>query len=226
MTLNSTNSALLSQIPNSPNGPNSTTNSQEGGLAPARRPPIIIPTMSQKWSNKNLPGALHFVTGNVLDRRPIFRQEGNCRAFMHELQDLRKSLECKLIAFVIMLDHFHLILNPRDGDIRSKTGIMKSLSAKRIVSLYPSGTFETVDGNQVWQESFKSLALWSEWMIRQKTNYIHANPVRAGLVNTAADYRWSSFHAFYSNDVEEILRVDKEWWWPEDVDKLRRAMGN
>ena len=181
--------------------------------------------MSKKWTNKNLPGALHFVTGNVLDRRPIFRQEKNCVAFLEELQGLRRSLECKLIAFVIMLDHFHLILNPRDGDIRSHTGILKSLSAKRIVSLYPTGTFETADGNQVWQESFKSLALWSEWMIKQKTNYIHANPVRAGLVKTAADYRWSSFHAFYSNDVEDILMVDKEWWWPENVDKLRRAMG-
>jgi hypothetical protein len=62
-------------------------------------------------------------------------------------------------------------------------------------------------------------------MIKQKTNYIHSNPVRAGLVNRAADYRWSSFHGFYSNDVEEVLQIDKEWWWPEDVDKLRRAMG-
>lgn len=124
-----------------------------------------------------------------------------------------------------MLDHFHLILNPRDGDIQSKIGILKSLSAKQIISKNPAGTFETADENQVWQESFKSLALWSEWMIRQKTNYIHANPVRAGLVKTAADYRWSSFHGFYSNDVEDILQVDKEWWWPEDVDKLRKTMG-
>ena len=87
------------------------------------------------------------------------------------------------------------------------------------------GKFETVGGNQVWQESFKSLALWSEWMIKQKTKYIHANPVRAGLAKTAADHRWSSFHGFYSKNVEEILQIDKDWWWPEDVEKLRRAMG-
>ena len=62
-------------------------------------------------------------------------------------------------------------------------------------------------------------------MISQKTNYIHANPVRAGLVKTTAEYPWSSFHAFYSKDVDVLLQVDKEWWWPEDVEKLRRAMG-
>ena len=181
--------------------------------------------MAKKWTNKNLPGALHFVTGNVLNRRQIFRQEKNCIAFLQELQDLRISRQCKLIAFVIMLDHFHLILNPRDGDIRSHTGILKSLSAKRIVSLHPTGAFETVDGNQVWQESFKSLALWSGWMISQKIHYIHANPVRAGLAKTTDEYPWSSFHAFYSDNVDELLQVDKEWWWPDDVEKLRRAIG-
>ena len=62
-------------------------------------------------------------------------------------------------------------------------------------------------------------------MIKQKTNYIHANPVRAGLAKTAVDYRWSSFHGFYSNEIEEMLQVDKEWWWPEDVEKLRKAIG-
>jgi hypothetical protein len=36
------------------------------------------------------------------------------------------------------------------------------------------------------------------WMIWQKINYIHANPVKADLVNSAKDYRWTSFHAFYS----------------------------
>ena len=138
--------------------------------------------MSKKWTNQNLPGALHFVTGNVLNRRQIFRQEKNCIAFLQELQDLRTSHECKVIAFVIMLEHFHLILNPRDGDIQSHTGILKSLSAKQIISRHPPGTFETVDGNQVWQESFKSLALWSGWMISHKIHYIHANPVRDGLV--------------------------------------------
>jgi putative transposase len=181
--------------------------------------------MSKKWSNKNLAGALHFVTGSILNRRPIFRFEKNCIAFLEELQNLRKTRECRLIAFAIMLDHFHLILNPRDGDIKSHTGMLKSLTAKRIVSLSPDHTFETSDGNQVWQESFKSLALWSEWMISQKTNYIHANPVRAGLVKTTAEYRWSSFHAFYSKDVDGLLQVDKEWWWPEDVEKLRQVMG-
>jgi REP element-mobilizing transposase RayT len=91
--------------------------------------------MAKKWHNKNLPGALHFVTANVLNRRRIFQKESYCRAFLRELQRLRTQYECKLIAFVIMLDHIHLILNPRSGDIQTATGLLKELSAKELVSL-------------------------------------------------------------------------------------------
>ncbi len=77
--------------------------------------------------------------------------------------------------------------------------------------------------HQVWQESFKGMPLWSEWMIWQKINYIHANPLKAGLVTSAKDYRWSSFRAFYSN-TGEPLAVDHEWWWDDDSEKLSEAV--
>ena len=62
------------------------------------------------------------------------------------------------------------------------------------------------------------------WLIWQKIDYIHNNPVKAFLVKSAADYRWSSFRAFYFQSGEP-LPVDKEWWWPDDVKKLSVAMG-
>jgi REP element-mobilizing transposase RayT len=93
--------------------------------------------MAKKWTNLNLPGALHFVTGNVLNRSQIFRIAANCRSFLDNLQALRNERQCKLIAFVIMLDHFHLILNPRDGDIQTSIGILKSFTAKSLVQLAP-----------------------------------------------------------------------------------------
>ncbi len=181
--------------------------------------------MSQKWSNKNLPGAMHFITGNVLNRKPIFKTEQNCKAFLEECQNLRVKMECKLIAFVLMPDHFHLVVNPRDGNIREWTGALKSLSAKSLVKICPKDWFLQADGgHQVWQESFKALPLWSNWMIWQKLNYIHANPLKANLVKATGDYRWSSFHAFYKDEIEPFLQVDKDWWWPGDVQKLEKSI--
>lgn len=79
------------------------------------------------------------------------------------------------------------------------------------------------DLHQIWQESFKATPLWSAWMIWQKINYIHANPLKARLVTSSRDYPWSSFRAFYEG-TNEPLPVDHEWWWPEDSEKLSMAM--
>ena len=185
--------------------------------------------MARKWSNRNLPGALHFVTGSFHDRLRVFTREAACQAFVDMLAQKKDPWPFKLIAYVLMPDHFHLIVNPRDGRIRELMGALKSLSARAIVQAVPDMSFrlEYDDENQpvhrVWQESFKGLPLWSNWMIWQKINYIHSNPVRAGLVKSAADYRWSSYAAFYSPEKDIPMEVDRDWWWPEDVKKLAVA---
>jgi REP element-mobilizing transposase RayT len=128
-----------------------------------------------------------------------------------------------------MPDHLHLIVNPRDGGVTDLTGAIKGLSARRIIDAAPPGTFllekPSPDGatHQVWQDSFKSLPLWSDWLIWQKINYIHNNPLKARQAKSAGDYRWSSFRDFY-HQTGEPLPVDREWWWPEDVGKLSVAM--
>jgi len=181
--------------------------------------------MTKKWSNLNLPGALHFVTGNVLHRIPIFRQDQCCEAFLAACSTLLHDWPCKLISYVLMPDHFHLILNPRDGDITGFTGALKSIAAGRIIEITEDKRFRQRDGftHQVWQDSFKALPLWSSWMIWQKIDYIHANPVKARLVSSARDYRWTSFRDFYFNSGEP-LSVDHDWFWPDDSEKLKRAM--
>jgi REP element-mobilizing transposase RayT len=190
-------------------------------------PPLFRP-MARKWSNQNLAGALHYVTGNVRDRIPVFKREDCCLGFLKVFRDLLRDWPSKLIAYVIMPDHIHLIVNPKDGRIREFTGKLKALSAYELVEITGGQRFEIKDSDdgsthQVWQESFKAQPLWSSWMIWQKINYIHSNPVKARLVKSAKDYRWSSFNAFYSGQSEP-LAVDKDWWWPDDSEKLSKAM--
>ena len=130
-----------------------------------------------------------------------------------------------------MPDHFHLILNPQDGDIQGFGGALKSLAAKKVIEITGGQQFllkvPDKDGSihQVWQESFKAWPLWSAWMIWQKIHYIHANPLKARLVSSARDYRWSSFGAFYC-DSNQPLPVDTDWWWPDDAEKLSKQQRN
>ncbi len=44
--------------------------------------------MAREWSNLNLPGALHYITGNFLDRTPVFTDPECCKVFLDELQKL------------------------------------------------------------------------------------------------------------------------------------------
>ena len=133
--------------------------------------------MTKKWSNLNLPGALHYVTGNI----------------------------------------------------KGFTGALKSLTARKIIGVSKEQQFQQLKSDkgssihQLWQESFKALPLWSAWLIWQKINYIHANPVKARLVPSARDYAWSSFRAFYGISTEPLV-VDRDWWWPEDSAKLSKAV--
>jgi len=125
--------------------------------------------MTKKWSNLNLPGALHFVTGNVLHRIPIFRQDRCCEAFLAACSILLNDWPCKLISYVLMHDHFHLILNPRDGDVTGFTGALKSIAAGRVIEITEDKRFRQRDGftHQVLQDTFKALPLFSFWMIWQ-----------------------------------------------------------
>jgi REP element-mobilizing transposase RayT len=185
--------------------------------------------MARKWSNLNLPGALHFITGNLINRTQSFRRKSHCLAILGVCQKLVVEWPAKLIAYVLMPDHFHIIVNPRDGDIKGFTAALKSLSAKALITVNPDPRFirkiPDSDGSihQVWQESFKAMPLWSGWMIWQKINYIHANPVKAGLVKSSKDYQWSSFRAFYQ-DSKEPLPVSHDWWWSDDSEKLSKAL--
>ncbi len=180
--------------------------------------------MARKWSNLNIPGALHYVTGNLLNRQLVFSNPACCRAFLKELETLNQKWPSKLITYVLMPDHFHLIANPTDGRIREFTGHLKAVAAKAIINLNTGFVFpKRKKGHQVWQESFKSFPLWSPFMIWQKINYIHNNPIKSKLVKSAKDYYWSGFRSFYQMDAEP-LEVDHEWWWPDDAEKLSRSM--
>jgi REP element-mobilizing transposase RayT len=174
--------------------------------------------MARKWSNLNLPDVLHFVTGNFLNRQRVFLEDQCCAAFVEVLRSFNETWPSKLVAYVLMPDHFHLICNPRDGRIREFCRELKSAAAKQIVLSSGLEFRKLSEGRQVWQQSFKAIPLWSGWMISQKINYVHANPVKARLVKSARDYYWSSFRSFYRLG-DEPLAVDREWWW-EGAEKL------
>ena len=108
-----------------------------------------------------------------------------------------------LHAFVIMPHHFHAIITaPEEKTLswlmqRIKSNTAKDFMAKLLrheSSLLDSQT--GLDERVFWMRSFRSFAICDDKVSREKTDYIHLNPVRAEMVIHPREYRWSSFEIF------------------------------
>ena len=186
--------------------------------------------MAKKWTNQNLPGALHFVTGNVNKRRPIFHDPAMARALLEECQKHRAERSCKLIAFVVMPDHFHLISDSEKKPAKVLQFVNGIVSRRVIDFLKQHGHGSSLKKLQheeyrrghkysLWDHHPNVRLLTSENMLMERVHYTHQNPVRAGLVSRAEDYIHSSVRIWNGMPLEdEPLTVD--------VGKLRRRMGN
>ena len=153
---------------------------------------------------------LQFVATRTHGGLRLFRHPRLCQEFLQALRELRQEHPFKLFAYVIMPNHVHLVVHPSDGRIPELMKKLKSLSARRIINcLKKSGDDKLLtalrkatlgrkqDTYQVWQDGFHAVPLWSEWMIRKKIDYVHANPLRQGVVKSAKDYTWSSFSNYH-----------------------------
>ena len=160
----------------------------------------------------------HFVTTKTYKNHPFFRDEGLCRILVEEFRFYCRRLGFTLAGYVIMPDHVHLLLwwdseeKPKLGisNIMSRIKTMTSKRAKRY--LFYDGGIEYVDrladvGQpnlgpfRLWQPGFYDFNVYSEQKLLEKLNYMHANPVKAGLVHLPGDYRWSSYREYHGEDV-------------------------
>jgi hypothetical protein len=80
----------------------------------------------------------------------------------------------------------------------------------------------------VWLKDFSSIDLWSPKFIRQKLNYIHLNPVRAGLCEHPAAWKWSSYRAYLPHAAGSVpIEMDWRGYWREaDLDATVETAGN
>ena len=63
---------------------------------------------------------------------------------------------------------------------------------------------------KVWQDSFWEQNIYTDAFLKQKLDYIHLNPVRAGIVNNAVDYFYSSARNYYLDD-QHLIEIDVNW---------------
>ena len=134
-----------------------------------------------------LPGqAMHLIQrGN--NRQAIFFADADYRFYYEALEDAAIRYGCAVHAYVFMTNHVHLLMTPstRDGPSR----VMQSVGRRYVRHV---NTTHRRTGT-LWEGRFRSAIVDSERYLLTCSRYIELNPVRAGMVNSPQDYRWSSY---------------------------------
>lgn len=127
-------------------------------------------------------GRIYLITTVTHERTPVFLDLALARAVINTMRKLDDMGFCHSLAYVLMPDHLHWLLQLQQGELSTVVGRFKGNSASSVNSL------RRCKGTSLWQRGFHDHALRAEEDIRSVARYIVANPLRAGLVTSIADY--------------------------------------
>ncbi len=143
------------------------------------------------------------IRGN--NRQYVLRTDEDKIIFLKTLSKFKERFGFKVYSLVLMDTHPHLIIEPS-----CNINISKIMHA---IELSYSFKFREKYGytGHVWQGRFKSNVITGYDYILSCIEYIHNNPVRAGIVVSPNDYLWSSYHFYHSktNPLEGLICLDK-----------------
>lgn len=143
----------------------------------ARMPRIVVPGQ-----------AMHIIQrGN--NRQATFFADEDYQKYLDTLQVLASEYVCSIHAYILMTNHIHLLVTPTHKN--SISLLMQGIGRKYV--RYVNHTYQR--SGTLWEGRFKSALIDSEHYLLACCRYIELNPVRAGMVKSPEQYRWSSYHA-------------------------------
>ncbi len=148
--------------------------------------------------------AVYHVYNRGNNRTKVFGDEEDKELFLRLLNRYRERFMFKIFAICLMENHYHMILetNKKHNISRVMHGVALAYSTKYRKKYRYVG--------HLWQSRFKSRVIEREEYFFECVEYIHQNPVKAKLVESPEDYRYSSASVFagQSQLVSEQLMID------------------
>lgn len=151
-------------------------------------------------------GTARFITFICYRKEPSLVDDLAKQILIRFIDQTRQKYKFKLLGYVIMPDHVHLVLHPLDGTpMGTVIGEIKSLSAREWFKDKKFGTFK---GRRVfWQKRCYDHNCRTAEDVLDKIKYCHNNPVRRGLVQAPQNWEWSSCN-WYLGKREVPLQMD------------------
>ena len=168
----------------------------------------------------------YLLTSVAKDRLPVFRTDAIKDVACKALDEARKSGKFDLYAYVIMPDHLHVITDSArssEDTLRFINGIighrvighLKDQGYESSLRKLRQETKRKNYRHSLWDHHPNVRLLLSEGMLMERVNYLHQNPVRAGLVEHAEDYRYSSVRYWNGKPLEDeplLVDIDRIKW--------------
>jgi len=155
----------------------------------------------------------YYLTSVTHNRLPIFRTDTLKQVVCKALNEARKSAGFLIFAYVILPDHIHL-LTDNAKSTSDTLRFVNGITAKRVIDYLKENDFESClarlriqvrdreHKHSVFQHHPNAFEIYGEDKMMEKVNYIHLNPVRAGLVKVPDDYLYSSSRQWHGKPIE------------------------
>lgn len=157
----------------------------------------------------DVPGQIYHIISRGLERRKIFRDRDDRKEFLIRLSEGLRETEVHCYAWVLMGNHFHLLLRPMLMPISK---LMRKVLTG--YALYFNARHKRV--GHLFQNRYKSILCQEDAYFKQLVGYIHLNPVRANIVKTSselANYPWCGHGYILGKRKNNWQKVDEVLSW-------------
>lgn len=153
-----------------------------------------------------VPGYPHHIIQRGNNRQAIFSSPDDYRLLIALLQEHASANKVAIHAYVLMSNHFHLLATPETAE--GIPTMMQSVG-RRYVRHF---NLQQGRSGTLWEGRYKSTLIQAERYLLTCMAYLDLNPVRAGMVNDAVTYPWSS-HAHYIGRTSDRLLTPHPLYW-------------
>ncbi len=145
---------------------------------------------------------MYHVTARGHERTPIFRDDADREKFLALLSSARRDFGWEIHGYCLMGNHYHLLIETPQGDLSRG---MKALNGR--YAQWFNGRHRR--RGYLLEGRFRSVLVQKEGLLLELQRYVVLNPVRAGLVERAGDWKWSSYRATAGlSEAPEWLETD------------------
>lgn len=148
---------------------------------------------------KSESGIYHIILRGI-NQQVIFENEEDYEKFIETILKYKAVSGYKVFAYCLMSNHIHLIIKEEKETIEQ---IMKRIAGSYVYwynwKYYRKG--------HLFQDRFKSEPIEDEKYLLTAIRYIHQNPIKAGIVESIDEYRYSSYNE-YESETSEVVDTD------------------